>query len=213
MLIGVFDSGIGGLAIATRLRELLPDADVRFVDDRAHMPYGTKTNQEIIELTVQAIQSLLALHCDTIVIACNTATTVAMKHLRDMYPDTRFIGIEPMVKPAAAMTKTGVIAVCATPGTLNSERYAELKESYAHGISVIEPDCAAWASLIENDETNRVDVEVVVRSLLSQNVDVIVLGCTHYHWLRQRFVSAAGPDVTILEPSDAIAKRIADLLN
>lgn len=127
MLIGVFDSGIGGLSIATRLRELLPGADVQSVDDRAHMPYGTKTDQEIMSLTLAAIQPLLTLNCDSIVIACNTATTVAIKHLRDMYPDTRFIGIEPMVKPAAQLTNTGVIAVCATPGTLQSKRYNELK--------------------------------------------------------------------------------------
>jgi glutamate racemase len=176
------------------------------------MPYGTKTDQEIVSLTVAAIQPLLTLNCDSIVIACNTATTVAIKHLRDMYPDVRFIGIEPMVKPAAQLTNTGVIAVCATPGTLRSKRYNELKESYARGITIIEPDCSSWALRIENDETNTIDVEATVASLIAQDVDVIVLGCTHYHWLKQRFVTAAGPDITVLEPSDAIAKRIADLV-
>lgn len=212
MRIGVFDSGIGGKAVAIKLGELLPDAEIISVDDRNNVPYGTRSAEEITTLTKAAIQPLLADSCDAIVIACNTATTVAISSLREAYPQMKFIGIEPMVKPAAAITKTGSIAVLATPGTLQSERYNELKNTWAKDVSIYEPDCTDWATLIEKNMSNQLNVESVVHSLIEKNVDVIVLGCTHYHLIKQRVVEAAGPSVTVLEPTDAIANRIISLL-
>jgi glutamate racemase len=195
------------------LEELIPEAKVISVNDHKNVPYGTKSPSEIIRLTDAAIQPLLYQHCDAIVIACNTATTVAISHLRSTYPLFKFIGIEPMVKPAALQTKTGVIAVLATPQTLKSERYENLKNTWASKVQVIEPDCHDWAELIEQDKSNEIDVVSVVDALLKQNVDVIVLGCTHYHWLKQRFIDAIGSNpMAVLEPSDAIANRIKDIV-
>jgi glutamate racemase len=213
MKIGVFDSGIGGQAVAQRLGELLPNAEINCVDDHRHVPYGNRSADEIIKLTDTAIQPLLRGHCDAIVIACNTATAVALEYLRTTYPSSHFIGIEPMVKPAAERTKSGIIAVLATPATLASASYAALKETWAHAITIIEPDTASWASLIEAGESDDVPIEDMVFQLIEKGVDVIVLACTHYHWLSERAEVAAGARAIILEPSDSIGSRIISLLD
>ena len=211
MKIGVFDSGLGGEAVAEELRRLLPGAQVISINDRAHMPYGTKPRAEIMKLTQAAIQPLLQLECDTIVIACNTATTAAIQLLRHDYPTQKFIGLEPMVKPASLLSKTGVIATLATPATITSPRYQQLKDEYAKNLKVIEPDCSSWAELIETNQREAINLEDTIKPLLEQDVDVIILGCTHYHWLKQDIEKIAGPTVTILEPSDAIKNRILEI--
>ena len=213
MKIGVFDSGIGGKAVAEELQRLIPDAEVLYVSDSAHVPYGGRPQQEIIELTEAAIQPLLDAACDAIVIACNTATTNAIEALRQAHPAQHFVGLEPMVKPAAALTKTKTIAVLATPATLASERYAQLKNDWAADITVIEPDSASWASNIEHDAIEKIPLETTMSALKDNDVDVIVLGCTHYHWLKDRIEQLAGPTVTVLEPSNAIKERIHSLLD
>jgi glutamate racemase len=212
MKIGVFDSGIGGKAVAERLQELIPSAEIIFVDDRDHVPYGTRPDNEILDLTTAAIQPLLEEKCDAIVIACNTATTVAITHLRETYPQTKFVGIEPMVKPASSLTKTQRIAVLATPATLRSERYHALKAQWASGITVDEPDCSSWAELIETGRADDIPLESVIHDLRKKNVDVIALACTHYHWLKPRIEKLVGNKMAILEPSDAISRRVIDLL-
>ena len=212
MKIGVFDSGIGGQAVAKRLQELLPDAHITCIDDHEHVPYGSRPVEEIIQLADAAIKPLIDAGCDAIVIACNTVTTVAISHLRAEYPTMNFVGIEPMVKPAAAQTKSKVIAVLATPVTLRSSSYDTLKKTWAEGITIIEPDTSTWAALIESEKSEEVPIEDVVFSLIEQNVDVIVLACTHYHWLKERAQTAAGSRAIVLEPSDAIGNRVISLL-
>jgi glutamate racemase len=210
--IGVFDSGIGGKAVAKRLEELLPDAEIICIDDHEHVPYGNRAVADIIQLTNVAIRPLIDAKCDAIVIACNTVTTVAISHLRETYPEMNFVGIEPMIKPAAAQTKSGKIAVLATPVTLASSSYDTLKKTWAHGITVIEPDTSRWAALIEAGKSDEVPIEDTIFQLIEQNVDVIVLACTHYHWLKERAKTAAGVRAIILEPTDAIGNRIISLL-
>jgi glutamate racemase len=117
-----------------------------------------------------------------------------------------------MVKPAASMTKSNVIAVLATPRTLQSDRYNELKQTWAKNVTVLEPDCHNWAKLIEDGNSRDIQVEATVAGLIEQHVDVIVLGCTHYHLIKERIVDAADDNVTVLEPTDAIANRIKSLL-
>jgi glutamate racemase len=212
MRIGVFDSGVGGEAVANTLRQLLPTAEIISINDHEHMPYGNREPKEIIRLTKNSIKPLIDMGCDAIVIACNTVTTVAISALRSTYPIVNFIGIEPMIKPATKMTKTKCIAVCATPRTLQSDRYKELKNTWALDIKVIEPDCSNWAELIEHGKSDKINIDSVMKSLVDHNVDVIVLGCTHYHWIKQRIIDAVGPKITVLEPSDAIAKRIKTLI-
>lgn len=212
MKIGIFDSGIGGTAIALKIGEMFTDIEILSVNDHANVPYGSRPAHEVIALTKAAISPLLDAHCDIIIIACNTATTIALTHLREIYPHTHFIGIEPMVRPASRLTKTGVIAVCATPGTLNSKRYSDLKQLYAMNVEIIEPRCDDWATLIENNQIDAIDLEKTVKSLIKNNVDIIVLGCTHYHWIKDRIQNIAGENITILEPTSVIAYKIKNLL-
>ena len=211
MRIGVFDSGIGGQAVAISLQAILPEAEIISVADQANMPYGSRPPDEIIRLTKSAIQPLITQKCDVIVIACNTATTVAISELRLTYPSTNFIGIEPMIRPAAQITVTKRIAVCATPRTLQSQRYRQLKQLWAQNIDIVEPDCRHWADLIEHGRSNDIDLESTFGPLVASGIDVIVLGCTHYHWLKQRIDDLVGPNVVVLEPSMAIARRIQDI--
>lgn len=211
MKIGVFDSGIGGQAVAEELQRLLPDAKVVFVNDHKNVPYGGRPRGEIMKLTEAAIQPLIDAHCDAIVIACNTATTNAIQLLRHDHPTQKFVGLEPMVKPAAALTKTNTIAVLATPATLQSPRYAWLKEEFAPGVTILEPDCSTWAGLIEENRASEIPLEATIKPLLNDGTDVIVLGCTHYHWLKKDIEALVGPGVTVLEPSNAIKNRIVDI--
>jgi glutamate racemase len=212
MKLGVFDSGVGGEAVAAALQQTFPQAEMIVVNDRQHVPYGNKTPEEIIRLTDAAIQPLLAGACDVVVIACNTATAIALPTLRARYPEQKFIGIEPMVKTASQLTKSGVIAVCATPATLASERYNATKKRYASAITTLEPDCQDWAYLIENNKINRQHIETIIRQVCDQGADVIVLGCTHYHWIKDVITEIANGDAKVIEPSEAIGRRVAHLL-
>lgn len=212
MKIGVFDSGIGGQAVAEELKRLLPEATVISINDHANVPYGTKPRAEIMKLTKAAVTPLVNAECDAIVIACNTATTNAIQLLRHDFPDQKFVGLEPMVKPAASLTKTKTIAVLATPATLQSPNYLQLKEAWAKDITILEPDCSSWAGLIEAGNADQIDLEATITPLLTQQVDVIVLGCTHYHWIAADIERIAGPNVQVLEPSDAIKNRIVAII-
>ena len=213
MHIGIFDSGIGGEVIALALQQTFPTARIETVSDKDNVPYGDKTPDDVIRLTDSAIQPLLKRACDVIVIACNTATTLALPSLRERYPSQLFVGIEPMIKPAALLTKTGVIAVCATPATLASGPYRQNVNKYASNLTVIEPDCREWAFLIENNQINRSHIEKIVTKAKTARADVIVLGCTHYHWIKQEIADIAGDNIRILEPSEAIGRRVAQLLS
>lgn len=212
MKIGVFDSGIGGAAVVEELRRLIPDAVVISANDHEHVPYGGRPRSEIMQLTRAAVQPLIAMQCDVIVIACNTATTAAIQLLRHDFPTQKFVGLEPMVKPAAALTKTKKVAVLATPATLQSPRYAQLKDEWAKDVTFFEPDCSSWAERIENGDAEKISLETTLQPLLNEGVDVIVLGCTHYHWLKVRIESIVGETVTVLEPSNAIKNRIVEIV-
>lgn len=212
MKLGVFDSGIGGEAVAAALRKTFPVAEILTVNDRKNVPYGDKTNDEIIRLTDTAIQPLLAAQCDVIILACNSATAAAISTLRSHYPSQKFIGIEPMIKPAAGQTKTKTIAVFATPATLASTRYKTLVRTYGQDLTIIEPDCSTWAFMIENNAINHQEIEQTVRDVCARSADVIVLGCTHYHWIKELVVEIAAGQAVALEPSEAIGLRVKKLL-
>lgn len=211
MKLGVFDSGIGGEAVAAALRIAYPQAEIFTINDRQNVPYGSKSPDEVIRLTDAAIQPLLRKKCDVIVLACNTATALAITTLRSRYPAQKFIGIEPMIKTAAALTKTKTIAVCATPATLSSERYHHLIEKYAKGLAVIEPDCSTWAYMIENSAVNHHAVKTIISELCDKGADVIVLGCTHYHWIKEDIIAMTAGRAAVIEPSDAISHRVHQL--
>lgn len=212
MKLGVFDSGIGGEAVAQALQQTFPDAEMIVVNDKANVPYGDKTVEEVIRLTDAAIQPLLSASCDIIILACNTATAAAIETLRASYPTQKFIGIEPMIKTAASLTKTNAIAVCATPATLSSKRYQQLIAKYGTHLDIIEPDCSTWAYMIENNQLNHELVKQIITNICERGADVIVLGCTHYHWIKEEIIELAAGRATILEPSEAIGRRVQQLL-
>lgn len=212
MKLGVFDSGIGGEAVAAALQQTFPAATIITVNDRANVPYGDKTRDEVIRLTDRAIQPLLEAACDVIILACNTATTAAITTLRGHYPGQKFIGIEPMIKPAASLTRTGTIAVCATPATLGSQRYRELVSLYGPTLTIVEPDCHEWAHMIEHNQINHQKITDTIESVIEQGADVIVLGCTHYHWIKDDIIALSRGRATVLEPSEAIGRRVSHLL-
>lgn len=213
MKLGVFDSGIGGEAIAQALKATFPEAEIVTISDKEHLPYGERSREEVTQLTDTAIQPFLDDSFNVIIIACNTATALAIDTLREKYPSQKFIGIEPMVKTASNLTKSKVIGVCATPATLASERYNLLKVKYASEITVLEPNCSDWASLIENSEINQHHVSEVIEQLCTQGADVIVLGCTHYHWIKDLITELVGGRAQVIEPSEAIGRRVKQLLN
>lgn len=213
MKLGVFDSGIGGEAVAESLKKEFPTAQIITVNDRDNVPYGDKTPADVIHLTMAAIQPLLDADCDIIIIACNTATTIAIEHLRIVFPGQKFIGLEPMVKPAAHLTKSHTIAVCATPATLTSQRYTNLLKKYALHLEILEPDCSQWAYWIENNSINRQHIESTINDVCARGADVIVLACTHYHWIKELIADIADGRAVVIEPSEAIARRVRQLLN
>jgi glutamate racemase len=213
MKLGVFDSGIGGEAVAAALHETFPDAKIITINDKQNVPYGDKSPDEVRYLTDNAIQPLLSASCDVIILACNTATAIAIEMLRDKYPAQKFIGIEPMIKTAAHLTKSHTIAVCATPATLNSKRYSELVKQYGAHLNIIEPDCSRWAYLIENNQLNRSHIDTIIDDICRRGADVIVLGCTHYHWIKESIVDLAKDRAVIIEPSEAIGRRVTQLLH
>lgn len=199
MKIGVFDSGIGGLSVAKAIEMTLPEHTVIFRNDAHHVPYGTKPIAEILGYVEPILQSLVDDGCQVIVIACNTVSTNLIKELRAKL-SVPLIAMEPMVKPAAERTKSGVIAVCATPATLASKRYVWLKSEYAQGIEILEPDCSSWSYMIEH---NKVDEELIaneINAVLAKKADVIVLGCTHYHWIETEIKALAGERAVVLQP-------------
>jgi len=213
MRLGIFDSGIGGKVIAESLVKFFPKAEILVVDDKKNVPYGEKSNQEIINLTDAAIQPLLRQSCDVIIIACNTATAVAIDILREKYPNQKFIGIEPMIKTASELTKTNKIAVLATTATLKSQRYRNLIEKYGEKLEIIEPDVSNWALMIEENQINYQSISRVVGKVCDKKADVIVLGCTHYHWIKDLIIKLTNQRASVIEPSEAIGKRVKNLLN
>jgi len=213
MKLGIFDSGMGGKALAASLRLIFPEATIHVVDDHKNVPYGSKTPEQVTVLTDAAIQPLLKEECDIIIIACNTATMAAIETLRKKYPTQDFIGIEPMVKPAARFSKTGTFAVCATPVTLASKRYKWLVDTYAATARIIQPDCGEWARMIESDSIDKAAIEKVVKDCCNEGADVIVLGCTHYHWIKEMIQEIAGSRAIVIEPSEAIARRVTAIMD
>ncbi len=209
--IGVFDSGIGGLSVAETLQQSLPNDEVIFINDREHMPYGDKPSREVLKLVLPKLETLVDEGCSLIVIACNTVTTTLIGKLRKKIA-VPLVGIEPMIKPAATMTKTGTIGVCATPATLASQRYKWLKKTFAPHTKIIEPDCSRWAYMIEHEDVDEKLIRSQITDLCDRGADVIVLGCTHYHWIEEAIQQAAGDRAAIIQPEQAIVERVKQAL-
>jgi glutamate racemase len=220
-MIGIFDSGAGGLSVYREIRKILPEQDCIYYSDNANCPYGPKPKEFIIRRAKEITEFLLSEGADIIVVACNTATAIAIKSLREDYPAVRFIGMEPAIKPAAQSTLTGAIGVLATAGTLCSEKYLRHKEKYAGDICISEHTGEGFVELVEKGTTTGPEAESTVRSslmpLLDEGADMIVLGCTHYPFLSETISKVAEsltPDrkVTIIDPAPAVARHLLDVM-
>lgn len=211
MKIGVFDSGVGGLSVAKAIRVALPEHIVIYKNDRKNVPYGTKTPDTLFGLITPIFDEFVEEGCDVIVIACNTVSTTLIDRLRERYT-VPLIGLEPMVKPASKMTKSGMFVVCATPTTLSSRRYQELKETYASDMTIIEPDCSNWAALIEENLMNEAEIRKAIEPAVKRGADVIVLGCTHYHWIDSEIQKVAGNRAAVIHPEAAVIRRLKTIL-
>lgn len=211
MKIGVFDSGIGGLSVANAIKKAYPGYQIEYLSDPANLPYGSKSPTELLRLVVPILQALAA-RADVIVIACNTLSTTIMPELVAAI-NLPLIGLVPMVKPAALATKSKIIAVCATPTTLASSRYQELKKAYTQDIKVLEPDCSDWASMIEHKKIDEQKIAARTSEVLIAGADVIVLGCTHYHWIEQLIKQLAAGRAQVLQPEQAIIRELGRVLD
>lgn len=211
MTIGVFDSGVGGLSVANAVQKALPQETIILREDKKNLPYGTKTADQLYNLVCPILDEMVIAGCEVIVIACNTVTTTIISRLRKVL-QIPLIGMEPMVKPAAELTKTGVIAVFATPTTLASARYAELKQKYAAGIKVVEPDCSKWSYMVEHNEIDEQQIQANVVIALDANADVIVLGCTHYHWIEDLIRSFCNDRALVIQPEQPVIAQLKIVL-
>lgn len=209
--IGVFDSGIGGKSVAIALQKAFPDFEIIFLSDPENLPYGTKTPEELKVLVEPKIKELLNLGVGMIVIACNTVSTTLIDWVKSIIT-VPVLGVEPMVGEASKLTKNKVIAVCATPTTLSSKRYDELKKEYAKDIKVIEPDCSRWTKMIEDNQVDRAEIFDRINSACEAGADVVVLGCTHYHWIEDMINQIADSRAIVLQPETLIVKQVREVL-
>lgn len=209
--IGVFDSGVGGLSVVNAIKKALPGLEIIYKEDKEHVPYGTRSVEEIHSFVKPIFQSFIDEGCQIIVVACNTVTTNLISRLRGEF-SIPMVGMEPMVKPAATNTKSGVIAVCATPRTLESQRYKWLKDEFAKNVQVLEPDCSDWAYMVE---TNRVDREKIAKTIensINAGADQIVLGCTHYHWIEELIKQMTNGRAQVIQPEIPVIEQLKRVL-
>lgn len=210
--IGVFDSGVGGISVLKHIRALMPHEDLIYVADSKHAPYGNQTPGFIQARSFCLAEFLLTQGVKALVVACNTATAAAVAGLRKRYPDLLIIGMEPALKPAVAATKTGVVGVLATSGTLKSAQFAALLDHYGQGVHVVTQACIGLVERIERGELASASTEALlkkyVQPLLDANADTLVLGCTHYPFVRPLIERLAGEHVVLIDTGAAVSKQL-----
>jgi len=215
MNIGVFDSGLGGLWILKYLERELPLYNFIYYADQAHLPYGTKTPDEITRFSSDIVDFLLAKDCKLIVIACNTATSASIAKLREKY-SVPFVGMEPAIKPASELSRTGHIGVLATKVTALGQKLHDNIEKFAGKVEVHTVIGTGLVELVEEGKADTDEAEELLRSylepLLEKNIDQLVLGCTHYAFLINRIKKIVGDKVNIIDPAPAVVKRVEQLL-
>jgi glutamate racemase len=211
--IGIFDSGVGGLSVLRAVRATLPHADLLYVADTAHVPYGPRPLEEVRRYAFGIAEFLCTQGAVVVVVACNTASAAALHELRAAFPQVPFVGMEPAVKPAAEQSLTGVVAVLATPATFQGALFASVVERFAQGVEVIPQVCPGLVEQIEAGELDTPRTEALLRSwvepLLARNIDALVLGCTHYPFVRPLLERICGPRVRVIDPSEAVARQVA----
>lgn len=213
--IGVFDSGVGGLSILQAIRTALPHENLCYVADSGHVPYGTKTPEYLQQRAITLTRFLLQQDVKALVIACNTATVTAVKQLRSQF-SIPIIAVEPAIKPAVSITKTGVVGVIATPATLKSVQFLSLSERYGTDVKILPQPCPYLVRQVESGDLSssvtRTLIQQYTAPLLAADIDTLVLGCTHYPFLRPLIDEVVGTNVTIIETGEAIARQVLRIL-
>ncbi len=214
--IGVFDSGVGGLTVLRAIRSQLPAEKLLYVADTAHAPYGERNPEYIVDRCVAVTRFLVQQDIKALVVACNTASVLAITQLREIV-DIPVVGIEPAIKPAAKVTRSGVVGVLATSRTLQSPGVERLCELYGNNVEMILTPCPGLVEKIERAELNTPETRAMLEGFLSpmldKGVDTIVLGCTHYPFVRQTIQDIVGNAVTVVEPGAAVARQLGHRLD
>ncbi|MBN2048403.1 MAG: glutamate racemase [Anaerolineaceae bacterium] len=215
-MIGIFDSGIGGISVLKEIRRQLPEYSYLYFADQIHVPYGSRSLAEVKKFSEEITRFLLRRGASLIVVACNTASGAALRDLRELLPEIPFVGMEPAVKPAVMATKTNKIGVIATQATFNGNLYPALVERYGQDVEIFEDPCIGLASKIEQGPSGmreaRKILERAVRPMREAGIDVLVLGCTHYPLIRPVIQEIVGEHVQIIDPAPAIARQVQRLL-
>jgi glutamate racemase len=215
--IGLFDSGLGGLSVWREIVRQLPAEATVYVADRAHVPYGGRQSWLVRQYCEAICGCLVEAGCKAIVVACNTASAVALHHLRECFPDTLLLGLEPAVKPAVARSRSGVVGVMATPATFQGRLFRATVGRYAASVQVVEQVCLGLADRVEAGELEGPDTEALLQGflapMLAAGADTIVLGCTHYPFVIETIRRLVGPEVDVIDPAPAVARHLAGLLH
>ena len=217
MAVAVFDSGVGGLSVLRHVREQSPTLDLIYLADAAWCPYGSRPPADVRARVHAIVDHLRTLDADLVVLACNTASTVALASLRAEHPDLPFVGMEPAVKPAAERTDTGAIGVLATATTAAGEALARLVDRFGRGVAVHVAVPEGLVELVERGRGDSPDAEALLGPILAEwraaGVDTVVLGCTHYPFARAAIERVAGPAVAVIDPAPAVARQAVRVLS
>ena len=215
--IGVYDSGFGGLSVWRELRRMLPQESLIYLGDGKNCPYGGRSREEITAFATEAVERLVDEGAKMVVVGCNTATTAAVKYLRERWSDMPIVGLEPAVKPACLTTQTRRIAVLATKHSLKSDMFLSTTARYASDVEVVKVVGEGFVEFVEQGLEHSMEAQATVRRvvepLLSMNIDKIVLGCTHYPFLRPLIEQVVGDsDIEVIDSGEAVARRVKWLL-
>jgi glutamate racemase len=213
-MIGLFDSGVGGLSVLRAVRAALPAVPLLYFADQAHVPYGPRPRTEVQAFSAAISRFLIQQGARVVVAACNTASAAALRELRQApeFAGVPFVGMEPAVKPAAETTRTGVVGVLATPATFQGELYASVVERFAQGVTVLQQTCPGLVQQIEAGALDTAETEAMLRGwvapMLAQGLDTLVLGCTHYAFVIPVLEHICGPAVRVIDPAPAVARQV-----
>jgi len=214
--IGVFDSGVGGLSVLQEVHQQYPNENCIYIADQVHVPYGPRSREEVLGYSEGIVRYLLGKGAKLIIIACNTASAVALAELRKKYPDIPFVGMEPAVKPAAEGTSSGVVGVLATPATFQGDLYSSTVERFARGVEILKDTCPGLVDQIESgkidDPITRNILEKALTPMLEKGVDEVVMGCTHYPFVIPVIKEIVGEKVRVIDPAPAVARQAGRLL-
>jgi len=212
-MIGIFDSGVGGFTVFQEIRRLLPRAEIVYLADRGNAPYGERSLAEVGAIATACTRHLVAMGATTVVVACNTASAAALHPLRAHFPEVPFVGMEPALKPAAAITRSGVVGILATAATFQGELFASLLDRYAAGLEVVTQACPGWAEMVEAGTVEGAmatrEIARYLLPVLDRGADTLVLGCTHYPFLQETIADIAGPHRPIIDPAAAVGAQVA----